>query len=818
MRRIVLFGFVLLIISVVITLNIFFQQNYQREMAEQLNRQQALIAKAVSTNISGYLEHIEEEMQALSRTLGRRGLDPVGLEEFVEDVFAEESIEEGVTLKVLDASARQMFPVGERAQSEDVRMFYLARDIKPGNNRFFDHTGDHAMVEIASPIHDDRNRFLGLVLVGVHTDAINSRFLEPITAGDRGYAWMMDDKGTLIYHPTQSDMLGKNIYSADESCYGCHKSFHTEKMILSTPSDIGFSSYVSPMGEDKLVAFARVSLPRITWFVCVTIPYSEVTSRIQDSMRLHSLLVLFIFAMTVVGAIIVVINNKSRIKAEEKALHLEKERVLESQIVQAKNYLENILENTQALIMVIRRNLTIRTINTACEGICGQSTEDVRGRPFVDVFPFSGENDRERFLKMIAECLEGEVKQIAEYPLTCGDRRTVISLIMSPLRIHGEIEGVILSGSDISEEAMLKEKIREYASELEVIVKERTNQLLSEKEKLNALVEAIEAGIGIFRSDGQVEWANRVLDQWLPEGASMTLELGDVFAGRGSLETVLKGIREKQLWQDVLYRDFGRKAGYFQVTASPLARRGGDEQILLLIQDVTDIRRAEEQMIQSEKLSALARLSAGVAHEIGNPLTSISSYVQILEEGEYDEFTSEALKTISRQINRIALIVRQMSSFTKVKETDVRAQDVYAIIDRTLQLIRYDRRMKNVDIVKDIPESVPKVMVNGDQLEQVFINIVLNSGDAMSGEGRLEVRVKPNGKFLEVDFSDSGPGIPPDRIERIFDPFYTTKENGTGLGLSVSYTIVRSFGGSITASSKPGEGSIFRVRLPIYEG
>lgn len=130
----------------------------------------------------------------------------------------------------------------------------------------------------------------------------------------------------------------------------------------------------------------------------------------------------------------------------------------------------------------------------------------------------------------------------------------------------------------------------------------------------------------------------------------------------------------------------------------------------------------------------------------------------------------------------------------------------------SLRLELWSRRAKN------IPETIPKVMVNGDQLEQVFINIVLNSGDAMADGGCLEVNVKPDGKFLEVDFKDSGPGIPPDRVERIFEPFYTTKENGTGLGLSVSYSIVRSFGGSIVVSSKPGEGSTFTVRLPIYEG
>jgi signal transduction histidine kinase len=178
---------------------------------------------------------------------------------------------------------------------------------------------------------------MGMVLIEISIDTVNNKFLAPIKSGQRGYAWMMDSSGTLIYHPARPEMIGMNIHDAKEPCFECHTSFKTEAKILAA-KDIGFSTYASPQGEDKLVAFSRVSISHMSWIVCVSIPYSEVTMSIQKSMRLHSMLVLSIFMMTVLGAFIIILTNRSRVKAEEKARHFERQRALENQIVHAKNY------------------------------------------------------------------------------------------------------------------------------------------------------------------------------------------------------------------------------------------------------------------------------------------------------------------------------------------------------------------------------------------------------------------------------------------------------------------------------------------------
>ncbi|HDZ87551.1 MAG TPA: two-component sensor histidine kinase, partial [Nitrospirae bacterium] len=177
----------------------------------------------------------------------------------------------------------------------------------------------------------------------------------------------------------------------------------------------------------------------------------------------------------------------------------------------------------------------------------------------------------------------------------------------------------------------------------------------------------------------------------------------------------------------------------------------------------------------------------------------------------------ESLEIISRHINRITAIVRQMSSFTGSGDKGIEEKKIDDIIESTFQLVKYDKRMKNIKVNREIPDDLPEVRVNGNQLEQVFINMILNAADAMPEGGELTIRAFSKQDSVDIEISDTGKGIPDENIEKIFDPFFTTKERGTGLGLSVSYTIVRGFGGNIFVSSVPGKGTTFTMRLPVNE-
>jgi len=234
-------------------------------------------------------------------------------------------------------------------------------------------------------------------------------------------------------------------------------------------------------------------------------------------------------------------------------------------------------------------------------------------------------------------------------------------------------------------------------------------------------------------------------------------------------------------------------------------------------------RRLEQQVIHSEKLAALGRLAAGVAHEIGNPLTSISTFAQLLREMATDEFAQSSLDIINTHIQRITEIVRQMSAFSRPGEANIKLHQVNDILTASLDLMKFDKRMKStIDIKINLDQDIPKTMIDEGQIAQVFINIILNALDAMPEGGRLTVTSHHglNSQGLDtifIDFSDTGTGIPPSDVERIFDPFYTTKEagKGTGLGLSVSYNIVKRFKGDIKVASQLGKGTTFTITLPV---
>jgi PAS domain S-box-containing protein len=656
-----------------------------------------------------------------------------------------------------------------------------------------------------------------VLIVDIDIDRLNRRFLDPVKVGIRGHAWMMDGDGTLLYHPTQPRMIGKNLYRADRTCFECHTSFDVEKKILES-GDVGFSSYIAPYGEDKLISFSRVRVSSLSWIVCVSIPYSEVTYSIRESMRLHSLLVISIFVATLSGAFAVVVMNRKRVKAEEKTKHLEARRQLEKEIVESKDYLENLLQSTESKILVIGSDLKVKTVNNAYQRMCGKTKEETIGRSFRDVCPLDGGENREMIQDAVERCLAGNGQRLSNFGYSHAGRRLFLNVSMSPLVLHGAVEGVILSTSDVTEEVSLKRKIQDYALRLEEMVVSRTDELREEKEKLDAIVRAIEGGLCVMEdSTKRCVWANKIFLDLLGACDINEMDATALYANEAFRDPIDHAIQSGQIYQTVVYAPFGGKTGYFQTTVNPFIDRGGQTEILVLIQDITEMKKMEERLMHSEKLSALARISAGVAHEIGNPLTSISSYVQILREMDHDEFTKESLDTIAKHINRIADIVRQMSSFSKTKPSDLRHYEVRDLVDMTLDLVKYDKRMKHMTVHRSIPETLPQVVVDETQLIQVLMNIILNAADAMTNGGSLDISASLREKEVEISLADTGPGISPENMERIFDPFFTTKEKGTGLGLAVSYNIIKSYQGDILVENRPEGGTIFKVRLPYYE-
>ncbi|MBN1481182.1 PAS domain-containing sensor histidine kinase [candidate division KSB1 bacterium] len=238
----------------------------------------------------------------------------------------------------------------------------------------------------------------------------------------------------------------------------------------------------------------------------------------------------------------------------------------------------------------------------------------------------------------------------------------------------------------------------------------------------------------------------------------------------------------------------------------------------VILRDITRQEQLRQQVFQSEKLSAVGTLAAGIAHEVGSPLTSISSLAQILQMKTDSQEFKEKLGVIQQSIERISRTVRTLVDFSRPVAEKVENIYLNNVIEHVIRIIKYDKRLKHQEIVTSLAPNIGMVRASFDQILQVFINICLNAADAMEGQkdGLLQVKTWSENKWVHASISDNGVGIPANNLDHIFEPFFTTKKSGkgTGLGLWVSYNIIKSFSGDIKVESVEGEGTVFLISLP----
>lgn len=295
-------------------------------------------------------------------------------------------------------------------------------------------------------------------------------------------------------------------------------------------------------------------------------------------------------------------------------------------------------------------------------------------------------------------------------------------------------------------------------------------------------------------------------------------------------ETVRTG-----LGQSTQYRLLLKDGSSRHIQSHGIAVKSADgkvEKVIIVSRDITEARDAAEkrkllelQLFQADKLNALGKTISGVAHELNNPLTGIMGFCQLLLRDEAIQENSrhrEDIDTIFREAERCQKIVRNLTTFARKHKPEKTFIGLNGLIEDSLRLQEQQLSLHNISVTRELDANLPKTMADFHQLQQVFMNLLGNAQDAMaqqSGEKRLSVKTRKIGGFVQVEITDSGPGIPGEHLEHIFEPFYTTKEpgKGTGLGLSISFGIIAGHGGRIWAGNPPGGGACFYIELPIVE-
>jgi two-component system, NtrC family, sensor kinase len=359
---------------------------------------------------------------------------------------------------------------------------------------------------------------------------------------------------------------------------------------------------------------------------------------------------------------------------------------------------------------------------------------------------------------------------------------------------------------------------------LENRVEDRTRALALSEYKYRRIFEDSKDLILLTNKDGQVidiNPAGRVM-LGLQE-SSNGLNFYDFFYKSADWNQVLGG-----LWQ----QGFVSNAEVDLKTAEGERRRvllsgsmavdgdGPADSMHFLVKDIQQQQIMREQMVQADKLASIGELSSGIAHEINNPLGVILGYTQLMLRSEQKESERAAdLKTIEKQVRHCKSIVEDLLNFARTSAPKKELTDIHGVIEEVLQFIRQHSKLEDVHIETHYDRGIKPLLVDEKKIKQVLINMLMNAKHALGRHGTISIRTEmsPEGRRALLQIRDDGPGIEAKNLTRIFDPFFTTKPTGqgTGLGLSVSYGIIKNHGGDIWVESSPGEGAAFTIALPI---
>ena len=419
----------------------------------------------------------------------------------------------------------------------------------------------------------------------------------------------------------------------------------------------------------------------------------------------------------------------------------------------------------------------------------------------------------------------GPVRQVLHYFVPCVVRGRMVAVI----GLGRSVDGGLLSSEDVHilrtvsgyvavaiENSLLYKDQQERAAELKLL-----------KEFNESIIESINVGLLAVDLEGRVTRLNSALEHILDlrRDAAVGRRVEELFSE--DFADTLKQVLGKEGWRLKEIRNIyklhtatrANRALVLNIALAPLQDGQGQTGALVVLEDVTARISLEEQLQQREKLSSIGLLAAGVAHEVNTPLTGVSSYTQMLLGMLNENDPKHALlQKVRTQAERATNIVNNLLNFSRTgSATEFAETNVARVLDDTLQLLEPQLRRSQIEIVRCYAENAPEAYANAGKLQQVFTNLILNARDAIPDGGRITVAtgIGDDGSIV-AEISDTGIGIAPENVAKIYDPFYTTKGvgQGTGLGLAVSYGIVQEHAGRISVESTPGRGTSFRITLP----
>ena len=849
-KNLVLITLVAGVILAGVFLSFHLHQETKEKVLSQYNEHQLLIARQTARQIESYLHARSQDVRYLSSFPSLRHLDAKTMQSDVQANFNRLKTVHIKEIFVLDARGKVVYStIGNAIGSHTTRSDIYAWAKKPVNKGMVrlameksDQQGATATGEGGKPpsprlslvtsLYQESvaggspgtgDKFAGILLLTVDLEKMLADWTLVSTPTKELYSlriWVVDEDGTLLLQSEHPAMVLRNIREKNRECNRCHVSFdYVEKIVTAKQGTV---EYQLKGGQRKVAAFAPMTFEDVSWVVVVNAPYDEVTGFILGNLKKTTGLLGIVVLALGLASYFLQRSYRQKVSAQEEVTHLREKQGLMESLRETRDYLENLLEYANALVIVWDPASRITRFNRAFEHMTGYAADEVIGRELNLLFP---EASRGESLGKISRTLGGEHWESVEIPILRKDGAVRVALWNSA-NVHAAdgatVVATIAQGQDITERKKVEEEIR------------------SSEERFRLLFDSAMDGILLVDMENRkFKMGNRTICTMLGYSREEIPHLGITnIHPEEDLPHVIDEF-ERQARGELFVSPeipMRRKDGsVFHADISSTQIIFGDRRYLVgYFRDVTRERTLEKQVRTSQRMESVGTLAGGIAHDFNNMLTGILGYGELLRPRIAGDPNALAdLDEILRAAERAATLTRQLLTFARRQVVELVNLDLRDVVK---DLMRFFAKVagEQIEVKTFLAEDTPTVRADRGQIEQVLMNLIVNARDAMAGGGQLlvetgivileeeyiqEHQYMKKGRYALLGISDTGIGMDEATRERVFDPFFTTKSpgKGTGLGLAVVYGIVKQHNGFIHLYSEPGKGSTFKVYFPAIE-
>lgn len=484
---------------------------------------------------------------------------------------------------------------------------------------------------------------------------------------------------------------------------------------------------------------------------------------------------------------------------------------MEEGLKEEKGKFRTVVESAQDAISIKDKKGCYAMINPAGAKLFGMRPQDIQGKTDLELF---GSKAGKEFRELDKKVMLGKTPYAYEKERVCKDVKRFLRTVKVPyISLTGEVMGLIDISRDLTEERMSAKIVRFYREYAENIVGNLPLSLLivNRDLRVNFANQHFLSRMRLTRDDITEKELTKVMGSSIVESSKLN-------------EKIIQIIKREAERVEGRFAIKGRTFDYMIV---PLKEQTGKRlNAMLIMEDVTKNVAMEEQLIHSEKLSAVGTFTASVAHEINNPLSIVVGNIQYLlsniqnmniPDKKEVEALVETLTNANTEARRCAEIVTNLLHFSHKGKGERTKLSINSAVGKTMKLLEHKLELSKVQAVIKLADDLPPVMGNAEHLQQAFVNLILNAEQVMKSGGKLYITTALDDNFVTISFRDTGPGIPKKYIRKIFEPFYSTKEagKGTGLGLFIIHSIVEEHAGVIEVQSKRGHGANFILKLPV---